>query len=124
MTGTHDNNGPIVYWHRDLPPLDAELVAEHTVEASSSRVSGTLEHREELWDQCHQELMTNTTNRLVEEVARSADNAYGARRSDQPQGMPTWRARAWMHRGFTYMLYRRGRLPWQESLYSDGNRSA
>ena len=70
MTATHDNNAPIVYWHRDLPPLDAELVAEHTVEANSSRVAGTLAHRDELWDQCYQELMTNTTHRLVEEVAR------------------------------------------------------
>ena len=70
MIATHDDNVPIVYWHRDLPPLDAELVAEHTVEASSSRVSGTLAHRDGLWDQCYQDLMTNTTNRLVEEVAR------------------------------------------------------
>ena len=45
-TATH---GQIVYWHRDLPPLDAELVAEHTVEATSGRVAGTLKHRDELW---------------------------------------------------------------------------
>ena len=49
MTATHDNNAPIVYWHRDLSPLDAELVAEHTVEANSSRVAGTLAHRDELF---------------------------------------------------------------------------
>ena len=70
MTASHDNKATIVYWHRELPPLDAELVAEHTVEASSSRVPGTLAHRDELWDQCYRELMTNTKNRLVEEVAR------------------------------------------------------
>jgi hypothetical protein len=34
---TNDEQGKIVYWHRDLPPLDAELVAEHTLEANSSR---------------------------------------------------------------------------------------
>ena len=22
-----------IYWHRDLPPLEAEFIAEHTVEA-------------------------------------------------------------------------------------------
>jgi hypothetical protein len=70
MSASNDNNAPIVYWHRDLPPLEAELMAEHTVEASSSRVSGTLAHRDELWDQCYQQLMTNTMNRLIEEVAR------------------------------------------------------
>ena len=52
----------IVYWHRDLPPLDAELLAEHTVEANSSRVPGTLAHRDELWHQCYRELMANTEN--------------------------------------------------------------
>jgi hypothetical protein len=25
----------IVYWHRELPPIEADLVAEHTVEATS-----------------------------------------------------------------------------------------
>jgi hypothetical protein len=46
----------IVFWHRELPPLEAELVAEHTVEANSHRVPGTLAHRDELWDQCYREL--------------------------------------------------------------------
>ena len=31
-----------VYWHRELPPLDAEPIGVHTLEATSSRVSGTL----------------------------------------------------------------------------------
>jgi len=37
-----DNQAKIVFWHRELPPLEADLVAEHTVEANSSRVPGTL----------------------------------------------------------------------------------
>lgn len=41
----------IVFWHRELPPVDAELVAEHTVAATSSCVPGTLPHHDELWDQ-------------------------------------------------------------------------
>src|SRR5580765_4406712 len=28
----------VVYWHRELPPLDAEPMGEHTVEANSMRV--------------------------------------------------------------------------------------
>jgi roadblock/LC7 domain-containing protein len=31
----NSDDGKIVYWHRELPPLEAELVAEHTVEATS-----------------------------------------------------------------------------------------
>ena len=37
--GDAGKHGQIVFWHRDLPPLDAELVAEHTVEATSGRLS-------------------------------------------------------------------------------------
>ena len=55
----------IIYWHRDLPPVDAELMAEHTVEATSGRVAGTLSHRDELWDRCYQDLMANANTRLA-----------------------------------------------------------
>ena len=48
----------IVYWHRELPPIEAELMADHTVEATSSRVAGTISHRDELWDRCYRELMS------------------------------------------------------------------
>jgi hypothetical protein len=33
-------------------------------------VAGTLAHRDELWEQCYQELMANAEHRLVQEVAR------------------------------------------------------
>lgn len=36
------------FWHRELPPIDAEMMAEHFVEANSSRVPGTLAHRDKL----------------------------------------------------------------------------
>ena len=60
-TGTTDvfDRSKVVYWHRELPPIDAELVAEHTVEATSGRVAGTISHRDELWDRCYSELMAN-----------------------------------------------------------------
>ena len=35
----------IVYWHRDLPPLAAEAMDEHSLEATSGRVPGTIAHR-------------------------------------------------------------------------------
>ena len=38
----------IIYWHRELPPLDAEAMGEHVVEVASGRVPGTLAHRDEL----------------------------------------------------------------------------
>jgi len=107
MTVSHDNEAIIVYWHRELPPLDAELMAEHTVEASSSRVPRTLAHRDELWDQCYRELMTNTKDRLLQEVTRLGGHyAHVHDESISPQHDDA-AAEAWLHGRFTYMLYRR-----------------
>ena len=46
-----------VYWHRELPPMNAEALGEHTLEAISGRVPDTIAHREELWSQCKDDLM-------------------------------------------------------------------
>jgi hypothetical protein len=100
------NDLKIVYWHRELPPLDAELIAEHTVEASSGRVAGTLSHRDELWGRCYEELMANTQTRLAQEVSRLGghyahvlDETIDIRHDDTI-------GEAWLHGRFAYMLYR------------------
>jgi hypothetical protein len=69
----------IVYWHRDLPPLGAELIADHTVEANSSRVPGTIARRDELWERCYRELMATAERRLVQEIARLGGDLAHAR---------------------------------------------
>ena len=96
-----------VFWHRDLPPIDAEPIAEHTVEANSGRVPGTLAHRDELWDQCYEELMATATTRIADEIRRlDGDYAHvkgeslGAKHDDVA-------GEAWLHGTFEYMLYRR-----------------
>jgi hypothetical protein len=96
-----------VFWHRELPPINAELMAEHSVEANSGRVAGTLAHRDELWDRCHQELMATAGSRISNEVARlGGDYAHvhseslGAKHDDVAD-------EAWLHGEFTYRLYRR-----------------
>jgi hypothetical protein len=38
-------NTDVVYWHRQLPPLRAEAIGEHTLEATSHRVPGTIAPR-------------------------------------------------------------------------------
>lgn len=60
----------IIFWHRELPPFDAEAMGEHFVEAASDRVPGTLAHRDELWSQCYEDLMAQVRIRLEQEVAR------------------------------------------------------
>ena len=69
-TKADEDQSKIVYWHRELPPMEADLIAEHTVEANSSRVAGTIAHRDELWNRCYEELMANAESRLIQEVVR------------------------------------------------------
>jgi hypothetical protein len=102
-----DNHAKIVYWHRELPPLAAELLADHTVEATSRRVSGTLSHRNELWDRCYEDLMANVHTRLVQEIARLGGHyAHVHDESIDPQHNDAT-GEAWLHGRFSYMLYRR-----------------
>jgi hypothetical protein len=101
MSTTVDSLPRAVYWHRDLPPLEAEAAGEHTVEAVSDRVPGTI-----LWDRCRAELSARVQLRLEQEIARLGgryahilDEAIDTRRDAAT-------AEAWLHGRFTYMLYR------------------
>ena len=102
-------NGPakMIFWHRELPPLTAEVVGEHTIEANSARVSGTLAYRDELWESCYRELMDQTRIRLEQEIERLGGHyahvlgeVVDARHDDA-------KGEAWLQGRFTYMLYRR-----------------
>ncbi|MEO5823653.1 MAG: hypothetical protein ABIT71_24375 [Vicinamibacteraceae bacterium] len=106
MTTTHDQEA-IVYWHRELPPLDAEFMAEHTVEASSHRVAGTLAHRDELWDECYRQLMASTTERLIVEVARLGGHYAHVHEEAISPKHDDAAGEAWLQGRFTYLLYRR-----------------
>jgi hypothetical protein len=102
-----DNERKVVYWHRELPPLEADLVAEHSVEANSSRVPGTIAHRDELWNQCYQELMAAAEDRLAQEVDRlGGDYAHVHDEAIDPKHDAAT-DQAWLHGRFSYMLYRR-----------------
>jgi len=107
VTASNNGHDKIVYWHRDLPPLDAELMSEHTLEATSGRVPGTISHHDELWDSCYRDLMANTHARLAEEIARLGgdyahvhDESIDTRHDDAA-------GEAWLHGRFSYMLFRR-----------------
>jgi len=97
----------VVYWHRDLPPVDAEIMGEHSVEATSTRVAGTLAHRDELWNRCHHDLMAHARTRLEQEIRRLGGDCAHVfaesidARHDEAAG------EAWLHGRFDYVLYRR-----------------
>ena len=95
-----------IYWHRELPPINAELMGEHTLEATSAHVPGTLAHRDELWDSCHLDLMSQTRARLEQEMSRLGgryahvlDESIDSRHDDV-------KGEAWLHGRFKYVLYR------------------
>jgi hypothetical protein len=101
-----DSVAKVVYWHRNMPPVEAEIVGEHTIEASSRHVPGTIAHRDDLWQVCYDDLMAQTRIRLEQEVARLGghyahifDEAIDIRRDEA-------KAEAWLRGRFSYVLYR------------------
>ena len=69
---TENDKDQTIFWHRELPPIDAAPIAEHTLEADSGRIAGTIAHRDELWDRCYKDLMINAESRLHQEITRLA----------------------------------------------------
>jgi hypothetical protein len=94
-----------VYWHRELPPLEADIIGEHTLEASSDRVPGTIAHRDELWNQCKDNLMTHTDERLRDEISRLGGRYAHVRSESIDTKHDAVTGEAWLHGRFTYMLY-------------------
>ena len=95
----------IVYWHRELPPLEADVLDEYAIEADSVRVPGTLAHRDELWERCRIDLATRAASRLEQEVVRLRghyahvfDERIDTKRNEAA-GV------AWLHGRFRYTLY-------------------
>jgi hypothetical protein len=96
----------IIYWHRELPPFDAEAMGEHVVEAASGRVPGTLAHRDELWSQCYEDLMAQVRIRLEQEVARLGGSYAHVLNESVDSKHDDISGEAWLQGRFTYMLYR------------------
>jgi acyl-coenzyme A synthetase/AMP-(fatty) acid ligase len=108
MTDTPPPSKHIVYWHRDLPPVTAEVMDDHVVEAVSGRVQGTLSHRDELWDRCYEQLMAAAQARIEQEVQRlNGDYAHVHDESiDSKHEDAT--GETWLHGRFNYVLFREG----------------
>ena len=111
MNATSGDSAKIVYWHRELPPIDAVLLGEHTIEATSGHVEGTLAHRDELWDKCYDDLMSEIRVRLEQEVRRLGghyahvlDEVIDSRHDDA-------KGETWLHGRLTYLLYRQPSPP-------------
>jgi hypothetical protein len=95
-----------IYWHRELPPLEAQPAGEYVVEASSRRMPDTIANRDDLWNRCERELMENARQRLRQEIGRLGGryahvfDEWIEPRHDARTG------EAWLHGRFAYTLYR------------------
>lgn len=101
------DDGKTIYWHHELPPFGADAMGEHSVEAVSARVPGTIAHRDELWTQCYEDLMAKACARLNQEIVRlGGDYAHVLSESvDSKHDMAT--GEAWLHGRMSYTLYRK-----------------
>jgi hypothetical protein len=106
MSSTPDTGDRIVCWHRELPPLDAEPIGEHSIEADSDRVPGTIARRDDLWDSCERGLTRALEQRLTVEVTRLGGRYAHVldEHIDVKHDFTT--GQAWLHGRYTYMLYR------------------
>ena len=107
MSTIVEGNPKVIYWHRELPPLDAEPIGEHTIEATSGRVPGTIAHRDELWTRCEDELMAQTRQRLTEEIARLGGRYVHVRQEAIDTHHDDATGEAWLHGRLGYTLYSR-----------------
>ena len=98
-----------MYFHRELQPLDAEVIGIHTVEATSGR---RVEHFEEggsLWTQRYEELIAHARERLAQEIARLGGDYARVYEESIDTRHDDATGEAWLHGRFDYVLYRQPR---------------
>jgi hypothetical protein len=97
----------IVFWHRDLPPPDAEPIGDHTIDATSARVPGTLRQRDAVWNRCYQDLMDRAHVRLAQEIVRlGGDCAHVFKEKIEPR-CDGRTGEVWLSGRFDYQLFQR-----------------
>ena len=96
----------VIYWHRELPPLEAQPMEEHVVEATSRYVPDTIAHRDDLWHGCESELRDNVRERLQAEIVRLGGRYAHVLDESIETRHNASTGQAWLRGRFTYMLYR------------------
>lgn len=95
-----------VYWHRDLPPIDAQPIDEHSIEASSPRVPDTIALHDVFWGDSERLLASEVEHRLAQEVSRLGGRcAHVLDERIEVKRDPVLNE-AWLHGRYTYVLYR------------------
>ena len=98
-----------IYWHRQLPPVKATVLGEHTIEAESLRVPAASDRH--LWDRCVIDLAGNVERRLEQEGARLGGDYAHVLDEHVDTKHDEARDERWLHGRYTYVLYREDDLP-------------
>jgi hypothetical protein len=99
----------VVFWHRELPPLDGEPAGEYVVEAASDRTAGSIERHGDSWHGCYASLMQHATERLEQEVRRLGGHYAHILEEHVESHRDDVTNESWLKGRFSYVLYRRGR---------------
>jgi hypothetical protein len=96
----------VVYWHRELPPLSAEICGDDVLEATSLRVPGSLSRRDDAWERCYADLIARAEARLQQEVARRGAQYAHVKDEDIETRHDDAKGETWLYGRFGYVLYR------------------
>lgn len=93
-----------LFWHRDLPPINAELAGEGIIAAASVRVRDTLAEGSALWECCLTDLKHEAHRRLEQERLRvRADYVHVLSEATYTRRDPQT-GEAWLQGMFGYVL--------------------
>jgi hypothetical protein len=96
-----------IFWHRDLPPIDAEPLGEYVLEATSTRIKMGAAHRDELWGRCHGDLMAHVSERLGQEMERLGGDCAHVLEEVIDSRHDDVAGETWLYGRFRYVLLRR-----------------
>jgi hypothetical protein len=101
----HMASEKLIYWHRELPPLSAQVEGEHTVQATSEWVAQPGAKRDELWALCYENLMAHVNDRVAQEIKRLHGSCAHVLEEDIKPRIDNAQDRYRLEGTFTYVLY-------------------
>ena len=86
--------------------MSEQLEGEHTVQATSDWVGYSFAERDKLWAACHANLLSNTGERIAQEVERLGGSCAHVLEEDIAPKIDNSLDRYRLEGTFTYVLYR------------------
>jgi hypothetical protein len=100
------NPKQVVFWHRDLPPVEAEPIVEDEIEATGPRLPSSPSGRSELWTRSADGLRASAESRIAQEVRRlgglyaHVNDDHVEEHTDHASG------ETWLRGRYSFVVYR------------------